>query len=224
MQDIEAHLKGGIPKPDIDGLAAYWQVFPNVRRELFADADRPGYSQPKVEASQVKATIFSHPEFTAFNSQVTQLFGAWKVANTPLLTGIQQGDRPKMLIETLSESLLETFRADVGIASLIDPYGVYQHLMDYLWPPSGLYFVPAPAPHIHAGFRCLAGLLPHNDAQLPSRRAWARRALTIHQRPQAAFLRSTLISISSNGAISFPLSRSSSPSPSSALTSVWTFL
>jgi len=131
LQDIEAHLKGGIPKPDIDGLAAYWQVFPNVRRELFADADRPGYSQPKVEASQVKAAIFGHAEFTAFNHQVTQLFGAWKAANTPLLTGIQQGDRPKVLIETLSESLLETFRGHEAIASLIDPYGVYQHLMDY---------------------------------------------------------------------------------------------
>jgi len=131
LQDIEAHLKGGIPKPDIDGLAAYWQVFPNVRRELFADADRPGYSQPKVEASQVKAAIFGHPEFTAFNQQVTQLFGTWKAANTPLLTGIKQGDRPKVLIEMLSESLLETFRSGDAIDSLIDPYGVYQHLMDY---------------------------------------------------------------------------------------------
>lgn len=131
LQDIEAHLKGGIPNADIDGLAAYWQVFPNVRRELFADADRPGYSEPKVEASQVKAAIFGHPEFTAFNQTVTTLFGAWKVANTPLLTGIKQGDRPKVLIETLAESLLETFRSGEAIASLIDPYGVYQHLMDY---------------------------------------------------------------------------------------------
>ncbi|MDD3814956.1 MAG: type I restriction-modification system subunit M [Desulfocapsaceae bacterium] len=131
LQDIEAHLKGGIPKPDIDGLAAYWQILPNVRRELFVDADRTGYSQPRVEASQVKAAIFGHPEFTAFNSQVTQLFGAWKTANTPLLTGIQQGDRPKVLVEALSETLLETFRSSDGIASLIDPYGVYQHLLDY---------------------------------------------------------------------------------------------
>ncbi len=45
--------------------------------------------------------------------------------------GIKQGDRPKALIETLSEGLLETFRANAAIASLIDPYGVYQHLMDY---------------------------------------------------------------------------------------------
>ncbi len=131
VQDIAAHLKGGIPNADIDGLTAYWQVFPNVRRELFADADRPGYSQPKVETSQIKAAIYAHPEFTAFNQTVTALFGKWKTANTPLLTGIKQGDRPKLLIETLAETLLETFRSHEAIASLIDPYGVYQHLMDY---------------------------------------------------------------------------------------------
>jgi type I restriction enzyme M protein len=131
LQDIAAHLMGGIPKADIDGLAAYWQVFPNVRRDLFADADRPGYSQPKVDAAQVKAAIFGHPEFTAFNAQVTELFGIWKTANSPLLTGIQPGDRPNVLIEDLSETLLETFRSHGAIATLIDPYGVYQHLMDY---------------------------------------------------------------------------------------------
>jgi type I restriction enzyme M protein len=131
VQDIEAHLKGGIPNADIDGLAAYWQVFPSVRGELFADADRPGYSQPKVEASEIKATIFAHPEFTALNEQVSALYAYWKATNTPLLTGIKQGDRPKLLIETLAENLLETFRSAEAIASLIDPYGVYQHLMDY---------------------------------------------------------------------------------------------
>ena len=131
LQDIAAHLMGGIPKADIDGLAAYWKVFPNVRKDLFADADRPGYSQPRVVAAQAKAAIFAHPEFTAFNTEVTELFGTWTAANTPLLTGIQRGDRPNLLIDALSESLLDTFRADVGIASLIDPYGVYQHLMDY---------------------------------------------------------------------------------------------
>ncbi len=131
QQDIEAHLKGGIPNADIDGLAPYWQVFPGVREALFAPADRPGYSQPRVEASQIKATIFAHPEFTAFNQTVTTLFASWKAASTPLLTGIQPGDRPKALIETLAEALLDTFRNGGAIATLIDPYNVYQHLMDY---------------------------------------------------------------------------------------------
>ncbi|MDH3460690.1 MAG: type I restriction-modification system subunit M [Burkholderiaceae bacterium] len=135
LQDIDAHLKGGIPDRDVDGHCAYWQVFPSVRGELFAPynpaGSRVGYNQLKVDASQIKATIFGHAEFTAFNSEVTHVFEAWKAANTPLLAGIQQGDRPKVLIDKLSENLLEAFRAAREVASLIDPYGVYQHLMDY---------------------------------------------------------------------------------------------
>jgi type I restriction enzyme M protein len=131
LQDIAAHLLGGIPNADIDGLAAYWQILPNVRQALFAASTRPGYSMPRVEPAQVKAAIFGHSEFTAFNTQVTTLFDTWKAANTALLTGLKQGDRPKALIDVLSESLLETFKANAPIATLIDPYGVYQHLMDY---------------------------------------------------------------------------------------------
>lgn len=131
LQDIAGHLMGGIPTRDIDALQSYWAVFPAVRHDLFVDAERPGYSHPQVEAAQVKAAIFGHPEFSAFNTRVTHLFGTWKAANTPLLTGIQPGDRPNALIDALAESLLDTFRADAPIASLIDPYGVYQHLMDY---------------------------------------------------------------------------------------------
>jgi type I restriction enzyme M protein len=131
LQDIEAHMKGGIPLRDIDGLSAYWQVFPGVRQALFADADRPGYCQLRVEPGQIKATIFDHPEFTTFNQTVTALFEGWKEANAGHLTGIQLGDRPKLLIEALSESLLDTFRNHAQVSTLIDPYAVYQHLMDY---------------------------------------------------------------------------------------------
>ena len=126
-QDIEAHLKGGIPHYDIDGLAAYWRVFPAVRRELFIDGDRAAYSLLKVDAAQIKTAIFAHPEFTTFNQQVTQLFADWKASNKPLLTDIKLGDRPKNLIDALSENLLETFRT----VPLIDAYDVYQHLLDY---------------------------------------------------------------------------------------------
>ena len=127
MQDIDAHLRGGIPNRDIDGLDQYWQVFPAVRARLFKKADRTGYTQLKVPVGDIKAAIFGHPEFTTFNESVTALFAKWKKANTPLLKGIALGGKPKTLIETLSEDLLETFRK----APLLDPYDVYQHLMDY---------------------------------------------------------------------------------------------
>jgi type I restriction enzyme M protein len=127
LQDIEAHLKGGIPDRDLDALAAYWQVLPGVRAQLFESAGRPGYSRLLVEPAQVKATIFGHPEFTAFRQQVQTPFEAWRKAQRPGLVALKPGDSPKHLIETLSEALLAAF---VG-APLLDAYDVYQRLMDY---------------------------------------------------------------------------------------------
>ncbi len=127
LQDIEAHLKGGIPNRDIDDLSRYWQVFPNLQQALFAPLERSGYSRLTVAAAEVKATIFSHPEFSAFNRKITALFELWKSANRPELTSISIGGHPKQLIETISESLLDSFRN----AALLDPYDVYQHLMTY---------------------------------------------------------------------------------------------
>jgi len=126
-QDIDGHLRGGIPVRDIDALESYWQVIPNVRATLFKKADRLGYSQLKVAVADIKPAIFDHAEFTAFNESVTKLFTKWKTANTPRLKGIAKGGKPKALIETLSEDLLDTFEK----ARLLDAYDVYQHLMDY---------------------------------------------------------------------------------------------
>lgn len=131
LQDIEAHLLGGIPEADIDGLAPYWKVLPGVRAELFAAANRPGYWQTRMDAAQVKPAIFGHAEFKAFQASVTALFDRWQEWAAPVLTGLQQGLRPNALVEDLSERLLAIFRSDAAVASLVDPYGVYQHLMDY---------------------------------------------------------------------------------------------
>jgi type I restriction enzyme M protein len=127
LQDIDGHLRGGIPERDIDALDRYWQVIPGVRTTLFKKADRPGYNQLKITVADIKAAIFGHAEFTVFNESVTKLFAKWKSANKPHLKGIAKGGKPKALIETLSEDLLDTFEK----ACLLDPYDVYQHLMDY---------------------------------------------------------------------------------------------
>ncbi len=127
LQDIDAHLRGGIPNRDLAALDRYWQVIPGVRHALFKKADRANYSALRIPPAEIKATIFNHPEFTAYNESVTKLFAKWKAANAPRLKGIAKGGKPKALIETLSEDLLDTFEK----ARLLDPYDVYQHLMDY---------------------------------------------------------------------------------------------
>jgi len=127
LQDIDGHLRGGIPDRDIEALDRYWQVVPAVRPLLFESVGRDGYSRLKLPADEIKAAILGHAEFTTFKASITALFERWKQANAPRLSAIKSGDHPKALIETLSEELLATFSK----ARLIDPYDVYQHLMDY---------------------------------------------------------------------------------------------
>ncbi|MBB3102683.1 HsdM family class I SAM-dependent methyltransferase [Azomonas macrocytogenes] len=136
LHDIDAHLNGGIPERDIDAFAADWQEMPTLRSALFSPLPpgeglgvraRPGYAQLTVPVSEVRSIILAHPQFQRFRSKVETLFGKWQQAVTPLLTGIQPGDKPKALIAQVSETLLAAFQA----APLLDPYDIYQHLMDY---------------------------------------------------------------------------------------------
>jgi type I restriction enzyme M protein len=124
LQDINGHLRGGIPDRDIDALDRYWQVIPTLRATLFKPAAHAGYCELTV--ADVKSAIFGHPEFAAFRTSVEELFATWKTANRPRLTGFAQGGHPKMLVEILSEDLLATF----ANAPLLDAYDTYQHLMD----------------------------------------------------------------------------------------------
>jgi len=127
IQDIDGHLRGGIPERDLDALAGYWKVLPAVRAALFESAGRPGYARLKLPLPEVKSAIFGHAEFTAFNQTATKLFDDWREAATKQLTAFDKDGHPKALIETIAESLLETFKA----APLLDAYDIYQRLMDY---------------------------------------------------------------------------------------------
>ena len=126
LQDIEGHLRGGIPERDLDALGEYWQVLPGVRAALF-ESLRPGYARLKLPLAEVKAAIFDHAEFHAFNHQATQRFADWRAVATQHLQDFGAGGHPKALIETLAEELLAAFAQ----APLLDAYDIYQHLMDY---------------------------------------------------------------------------------------------
>ena len=136
LQDIDGHLRGGIPERDLDALGAYWQVLPGVRGALFSPRplgggpgvrERPGYVYLRLPLPEVKPAILGHTEFAAFQQKATKGFADWRQAMTPRLTAFGKDGHPKALIEILAEELLAAFRQ----APLLDAYDVYQHLMDY---------------------------------------------------------------------------------------------
>lgn len=128
IQDIEAHLLGGIPKRDIEALQKYWTVYPSLKSELFKIVDkRPEYYQLKIANEEIKHTIFHHPEFTAFGKQMDSIFEKWKTETIPYTKAFDKGLNPKQEIHHISENLLKYYEN----RHLTDKYAMYQHMMDY---------------------------------------------------------------------------------------------
>lgn len=127
LHDLDAHLNGGIPERDVDGLADCWAVFPSLRGELFRSNGRPGYCEPRVAPGEVKTAVLEHSDFEAYGRSVAGVFQEWRKAHAPMFHALRVDDRPKPVIHTLSEDLLTRF-ADVP---LLRHYDVYQRLMDY---------------------------------------------------------------------------------------------
>ncbi len=126
VEDIGGHLNGGIPSAEVDALDRYWRACPTLRADLFTER-RPGYLDLAVEKSEINDAILGHPEFVRFVAGMGIHFTEWRDARGPELKGLEVGCTPKAEIVTLAESLLDHYRA----APLLNPYDIYQHLMDY---------------------------------------------------------------------------------------------
>ena len=127
LHDLDAHLRGGIPDRDLDSLSDAWEVFPTLRARLFAPHGRAGYSALRIDRDRLRAKMAEDPEVGAHAERVATVLDGWSEAHGPTLLGLYQDTRPRELIATLSEDLLDRFR---GIP-LLDAYDVYQRLMDY---------------------------------------------------------------------------------------------
>jgi len=125
IQDIYAHLHGGIPHRDIERLEAL-QVFPGLKKELLADTGQ-NYYRLQVALEDLQAYIENHREIRNFQEQSLQIFEQWAQANRSLLYAIDSQTRIKELIRRFSETLLEAYRRQ----PVTDAYAMYQALMDY---------------------------------------------------------------------------------------------
>lgn len=126
IQDLRAHLHGGIPERDIDALADYWEAFPTLRQKLFQPL-RDGYLELAVDPSAIQPTIMNAEEYLAFSSETADVVSQWWQSHHDELNAIDSSTRPVDLSESLSESLLALFRT----RPLVDEYAVYEQLMSY---------------------------------------------------------------------------------------------
>ena len=126
IQDLHAHIHGGIPNRDIDALAAYWTAFPSQRLELFRPI-REGYAELAVDKADVHKTITGSAEYQAFSQATEQIVAKWWHGHRDSLCGITPMTKPAQLITEVSENLLGIFHP----RPLVDEYAVYEQLMSY---------------------------------------------------------------------------------------------
>jgi type I restriction enzyme M protein len=126
IQDLHAHLKGGIPNRDLDALHPYWDAFPALRQTLFRPL-REGYSALHVGKANIQSTISESVEFRTFAETTHADVSHWWAVHRGALESIESNTRTSSLIGDLGESLLAVFRH----RPLVDEYGVYEQLMRY---------------------------------------------------------------------------------------------
>jgi type I restriction enzyme M protein len=126
IQDLHAHLHGGIPERDIDALGGYWDAFPQLRSQLFKP-NRAGYCDLAIEITEVQQTILDSTEFRQFAADVESEVTDWYAAHRSSLEAITADTKPTELIATLGDDLLARFKP----MPLFDEYDVYEQLMTY---------------------------------------------------------------------------------------------
>jgi len=126
LQDINAHLHGGIPAVDIDSMQKYWNLFPSLKDKLFSVL-RDGYFKLNIEKDDVRDTIYTDAEFSVYADRIDAAFDAWKNEVDIGLRNITEDTIVNKYVIELSELLIAEFE---GI-ELVDKYDVYEVLLSY---------------------------------------------------------------------------------------------
>lgn len=126
VQDIYAHLHGGIPAADINSLSKYWKVFPSLKVQLLTSIDAK-YYRLNVSREKIRQAIYNNDEFSKYGDKVEATFIEWKQKEYPVLASLNEDVSAKELIATAAEEIIREYAP----MFLIDKYDVYQVLLAY---------------------------------------------------------------------------------------------
>ncbi len=126
LQDIDAHLHGGIPAIDVESMGKYWVLFPGLKKKLFS-VFREGYYQLNISKDDVRNAIYNDEEFSAYADRIDAAFDAWRAQVDAGLRSIDEAVNVKEYIVELSDALIYAFKG----LELVDKHDVYEVLLSY---------------------------------------------------------------------------------------------
>ncbi|MCR1971502.1 type I restriction-modification system subunit M [Clostridium cochlearium] len=121
--DIYASMFGGIPKKEIEELAAYWKAFPNLKEALFIKESKEHF---KLKSQDIKSTIINHQDVKDFKEKYRVAFDGFKEKMENDLIN----EMENLNIAREKTILAEEIFARMEDIPLIDEYRAYQILDD----------------------------------------------------------------------------------------------
>lgn len=125
IQDIDAHLYGGIPEKDINDLELYWNVFPSIKEKLFRKF-KDEYLELNVPNDEIRNTIYTDDDYKKYADRIDEAYEKWLDFARPIFE-ITDLNNPRESIELLCNKIVDIFKE----IELLNKYDVYQVLMTY---------------------------------------------------------------------------------------------
>lgn len=126
LQSIQAHIHGGIPAVDIEGLNKYWTAFKTLK-DLLLKEHSQGYFALKIDKEHIRETIYNNKQFVSYGNEVDNAFLRWKGDAEGALTTLNSDTDIKKMIISLAQKLIGEYEP----LTLMNKYDVYQVLLAY---------------------------------------------------------------------------------------------
>ena len=129
LQDIYAHIHGGLPAHDVEEVfASLWEACPTLKDVIF-HKESNGYYRLVPSADAISAAVSADVSYQNQNALYAQVIDGWcKEMSGDMKESVKEECEPKALIERWGHMLLDAARANLR---LVDPYNVYEILMNY---------------------------------------------------------------------------------------------
>jgi len=138
LNDVRAHLHGGVPKVEVASLAHYWHNYPQLQDDAFVarDASYLDFAPELSSKRDIADFVSSHQSVTTRHAQFMQILEAWWQANLPIVEALapdakNQETKPRN-VYVMRSSLLASIEQSLTDQNLLTPFQVRGAFANYV--------------------------------------------------------------------------------------------
>ena len=126
LEDLDAHLEGGIPTSELDKLSIYWKFLPNLKELLIKDKNEK-YKLLKFDNDSILAEVKKHKDYFKLIDDAKISTQEWLKQNYDTLFNLDVNLKPKTEFEQLTKTIFESFDKN----SIVVNYEIYEEFTSY---------------------------------------------------------------------------------------------